>query len=370
MPVWHKHALLIFTFYGFFVRHGLRNYAWAMESQHRENMGRWRMVLNIPWLGRSSWLGAVAIARETNFSEFQHLSFIPLNASSISLYDRLTLSLQELEAIDLSPHPDAVMRNQIAHYNGEALHLSLIEQIRVLERRLETACLHLTAERDAHQETRDALAAATAASSAQYAEAVETVRVMRANSSDLERALADARAYSSQLEERLKKTAGADGSSVDETYAWEKAIERERSRCEDRDEQLWHWPPYGGHRASDADCLDRFQQVMLEFSTRECSKVHPVTVLSIPWPVLCAASSIGDDTINEINIHAFFTYAKKVLSKQEYRKCLSTTRIQFHPDRWRSRGIPQTFIFDHRELILGLVTKISQIVNALFDELQ
>ncbi|KAF9021891.1 hypothetical protein BDZ89DRAFT_1137718 [Hymenopellis radicata] len=124
-----------------------------------------------------------------------------------SLYDRLTLSLQELEAIDLSPHPDAVMRNQIAHCNGEALHLSLIEQIRVLERRLETACLHLTAERDAHKETSDALAAATAANSAQYAEAVETVRVMRVNSPYLERALADARAYSSKLEERLKKAA-------------------------------------------------------------------------------------------------------------------------------------------------------------------
>ncbi|KAF9016495.1 hypothetical protein BDZ89DRAFT_1141435 [Hymenopellis radicata] len=127
-----------------------------------------------------------------------------------SLYDRLTLSLQELESIDLSPHPDAVIRNQIAHCNGEALHQFFFERIRMLEQRLETQCPDLTAEQRAHKEARDALTAATA----QLAQAEESVRVMRANSSDLERALADARAYSSQLEERLKQAAGADGRSL------------------------------------------------------------------------------------------------------------------------------------------------------------
>ncbi|KAF9016494.1 hypothetical protein BDZ89DRAFT_1141434 [Hymenopellis radicata] len=130
------------------------------------------------------------------------------------------------------------MHNRIAHCNGEALHQFFFEGISTLEQRLETQCLDLTAEQRAHKEARDALTTATA----KLAQAEESVRVMRANSSGLERALADARAYSSQLEEWLKKAATADGSSVDETYAWEKAIEQELARCNERDEQFRHPP--------------------------------------------------------------------------------------------------------------------------------
>ncbi|KAF9016478.1 hypothetical protein BDZ89DRAFT_902805, partial [Hymenopellis radicata] len=63
----------------------------------------------------------------------------------------------------------------------------------------------------------------------------------------------------------------------------------------------------------------------------------PVTVMSIPWPVLYAPNSINSETINETNIRAFFTYAKTALSWEEYKNLVRTSRIHFHPDKWHSR---------------------------------
>lgn len=152
--------------------------------------------------------------------------------------------------------------------------------------------------------------------------------------------------------------------------AWREATKREEIRCQKRDIHRWAWPKLTSSAPpSSYICLERFIYVLEEFASTPFSETQPVTISSVPWPVLLTPRHITFDVLDETKIRAFFAYAKTVYSPADYKKLLSKARVLFHPDKWRSRNLLKTIMKEGiRETMDRTVTIVSQTLNALFVE--
>jgi hypothetical protein len=145
--------------------------------------------------------------------------------------------------------------------------------------------------------------------------------------------------------------------------AWKAATKREIIRCSTRD--LERWPR--NRRWTAQDALDRFQLLSDEFDTLKFSNDTPLTVTSVPWPVLC----VPYDLIIKIHIEwkaveSFFLIVKTMLTPSQFGALLEKSQRRFHPDRWRSRGLLATVIHEPlKEALETAVNAVSQATNEL-----
>jgi hypothetical protein len=145
--------------------------------------------------------------------------------------------------------------------------------------------------------------------------------------------------------------------------AWSEATKRELLRCSTRD--LERWPPNKHWTIQNA--LDRFQLLSDEFDALRFSNDVPLTVASIPWPVLC----IPYDLVVKIHIEwkaveSFFRIVKTMLTPSQFGALLEKSQRRFHPDRWRSRGLLATVMDDRlKDVLESAVNIVSQATNEL-----
>jgi hypothetical protein len=145
--------------------------------------------------------------------------------------------------------------------------------------------------------------------------------------------------------------------------AWREATKRENLRCSTRD--LERWPR--NRRWTVQDALDRFQLLNEEFDALKFSNDMPLTVASVPWPVLC----VPYDLVIKIHIEwkaveSFFLVIRTLLTPAQFGTLLEKTQRRFHPDRWRSRGLIATVLDERlREVMELAVNIVSQATNEL-----
>ncbi|KAG5638513.1 hypothetical protein H0H81_012150 [Sphagnurus paluster] len=119
--------------------------------------------------------------------------------------------------------------------------------------------------------------------------------------------------------------------------AWTNATTVEHQRCSKRDsyyEKTWN-----NHTA-----LSRFLVVIEEFEKAKFSDSQPLTVGSIPWPMLdksVLSSNTMDVEVTWVSVEMFFTFVKsrRDYGKTEYNKLVERVHRMFHPDKWRSRRL-------------------------------
>ena len=121
--------------------------------------------------------------------------------------------------------------------------------------------------------------------------------------------------------------------------------------------------------------LGRYRVVSAEFDRAQFSiDVLPLVVGSVPWPMLVHPSRLvhhsGQDKraqghLSWQDVELFLRGVKQILRQKEYQELLRKARLQFHPDKWASRGILESVLDD--ELRVQLHTWcviVSQAVNA------
>ncbi|KAK7457265.1 hypothetical protein VKT23_010564 [Stygiomarasmius scandens] len=126
-----------------------------------------------------------------------------------------------------------------------------------------------------------------------------------------------------ELEEKLKRE-----------KAWKRATAAENRRCHDRDQNTW-----GAWKWSNSLALSRFKLVMEEFEKAKFSPQAPMTVLSIPWPVLDSPFSFSVRNVQWDAVERFFRTIRPMVGLSEYKALLERSHKAFHPDRWRSRNL-------------------------------
>jgi hypothetical protein len=145
--------------------------------------------------------------------------------------------------------------------------------------------------------------------------------------------------------------------------AWREATKREVLRCSTRD--LERWPR--NKRWTIQDALDRFQLLSDEFDKLKFSNHIPLTVASVPWPVLFAPYDLDIKThIEWKTVELFFRTVKTMLTPAQFGALLEKSQRRFHPDRWRSRGLLATVIDETlKEALESGVNAVSQATNEL-----
>ncbi len=83
-----------------------------------------------------------------------------------------------------------------------------------------------------------------------------------------------------------------------------------------------------------SQALHRFIDLLGEFPSLVFSAEQPLTLWSVPWPVLANPVELVAEKIHWKATEAFFEYAKKSLSAEKYDEMVSRAQRTFHPDRW------------------------------------
>ncbi|KAK7457148.1 hypothetical protein VKT23_010448 [Stygiomarasmius scandens] len=116
--------------------------------------------------------------------------------------------------------------------------------------------------------------------------------------------------------------------------AWKQATETEVWRCQLRDRK---WMSL---RWDTDSALSRFKLIMDEFGQAIFSTSKPMTILSIPWPVL--KSPFQFFTVEDVqwdSVEKFFEAIRQKVTLSEYKALVERSHKMFHPDRWRSRNL-------------------------------
>ncbi|KAF9462545.1 hypothetical protein BDZ94DRAFT_1128804, partial [Collybia nuda] len=77
-----------------------------------------------------------------------------------------------------------------------------------------------------------------------------------------------------------------------------------------------------------------------EFTTTKYSTDIPITIRSIPWPVLNSPSQFTLEDLSWKSVEDFLRHAKKFYAGEgsaKYVRLLKQLQLMFHPDRWSSR---------------------------------
>ncbi|KAI5886323.1 uncharacterized protein SCHCODRAFT_02752836 [Schizophyllum commune H4-8] len=171
----------------------------------------------------------------------------------------------------------------------------------------------------------------------------------------------------------MGKTARAtvgDPSHLDRMAVLRATATRQAARCARRDAR---WPARNGFFLSVQHALDRYRVISENFDRARFSiGANPLVVGCVPWPAVVHPSRlVGDDgrgvqgSTSWEDVEHFLQGVKQILRPAEYQDLLRKVRLQFHPDKWASRGILESVLDD--ELRVQLHTWcviVSQAVNA------
>lgn len=165
-------------------------------------------------------------------------------------------------------------------------------------------------------------------------------------------------------EERQRK---AQEKAEQETRAREAATAVEEERCRQRDAKYW-----GKEKWTSDAALKRFHVVTEEFTSTKYSVGRPITLRSIPWPVLDNPSKFTLEGLNWKNVEDFLRHARRFYAggdSAKYAKLLKDIQLMFHPDKWSSRNLLLTVIDAGLQDDLRQAGKIvSQAVNQWIHE--
>ncbi|KAK7457263.1 hypothetical protein VKT23_010562 [Stygiomarasmius scandens] len=129
--------------------------------------------------------------------------------------------------------------------------------------------------------------------------------------------------------------------------AWKQATATEVRRCQDRDRILWtSW------RWSNTSALSRFKHVMDEFESANFSTSTPMTVLSIPWPVLKSPFQLDVEDVQWDSVETFFETVRQMVELSEYKALVERSHKMFHPDRWRARNLLNSVMLEEERCSL------------------
>jgi len=110
--------------------------------------------------------------------------------------------------------------------------------------------------------------------------------------------------------------------------AWKQATETEVWRCQLRDRSKWM-----SLRWDTDSALSRFKLIMDEFGQAIFSTSKPMTILSIPWPVL--KSPFQFFTVEDVqwdSVEKFFEAIRQKVTLSEYKALVERSHKMFHPD--------------------------------------
>ncbi|KAL1752356.1 hypothetical protein FB107DRAFT_220128 [Schizophyllum commune] len=176
-----------------------------------------------------------------------------------------------------------------------------------------------------------------------------------------------------------KRATNADSSHLSRTAVLRAAVTRQVLRCARRDAP---WPARNGFFLSVQHALGRYRVVSEEFDRAQFSiDAYPLVIGSVPWPTLVHPSTLKHGASRLVHhsgqgkrvqghlswedVELFLRGVKQILRPKEYQELLRKARLQFHPDKWASRGILESVLDD--ELRVQLHTWcviVSQAVNA------
>ncbi|KAL1729618.1 hypothetical protein EV714DRAFT_212582 [Schizophyllum commune] len=169
-----------------------------------------------------------------------------------------------------------------------------------------------------------------------------------------------------------KRATDPGSSRLSRTTVLRAAATRQAHRCTKRDAQ---WPARDGFFLSVQHALGRYRVVSEEFDRAQFSiDAYPLVIGSVPWPTLVHPSRLvhysgqGKRVQGHLSwedVELFLRGVKQILRPKEYQELLRKARLQFHPDKWASRGILESVLDD--ELRVQLHTWcviVSQAVNA------
>ena len=169
-----------------------------------------------------------------------------------------------------------------------------------------------------------------------------------------------------------KPETDADSSHLSGAAVLRAAATRQALRCTKRDAQ---WPARDGFFLSVQHALGRYRVVSEEFERAQFSiDTYPLVVGSVPWPTLVHPSRLvhhsgqgkrAQGHLSWQDVELFLRGVKQILRPKEFQELLRKARLQFHPDKWASRGILESVLDD--ELRVQLHTWcviVSQAVNA------
>lgn len=150
-----------------------------------------------------------------------------------------------------------------------------------------------------------------------------------------------------------------------ERQIWSDATQKEIVRCTARDQVQW---PRNKNWTMQA-ALARFQLVAEEYDKSQFSKERPLTVASIPWPVLDSPYDMDVTAIEWETVEKFFAIIKPMLAEQHFAVVIRKSQHRFHPDRWNSRL--GTVMDDKlRQSLRTATITVSQAINSLSAKLE
>jgi hypothetical protein len=151
---------------------------------------------------------------------------------------------------------------------------------------------------------------------------------------------------------------------------YKEAAENERTRCRRRDFMRWKIPEPGIYRLHEWPrqlCIQRFEAISAEFDDMRFSDSQPLTFESVPWPLLRTPTNLTVEDVDWSSVEEFFSTAKTVISKFDYKIMLEKAQRRFHPDKWRSRGLLNTVLDDDlRERLENAGNIVAQAITPLW----
>lgn len=144
------------------------------------------------------------------------------------------------------------------------------------------------------------------------------------------------------------------------------AISNEEDRCLARDRDKWP----NGPSWTVSQALARYQVVSDEFDNIKFNDDRPLTLWSVPWPILHHPINLTwsqvESQIEWGTVESFFKEVKFRLSSAEYKALVEKAHRRFHPDKWRSRGLYNTVPSGTRAALEGASNRVAQALTPLW----
>ena len=133
-------------------------------------------------------------------------------------------------------------------------------------------------------------------------------------------------------------------------------------RRQPRQTQLDQWMPWTPRRA-----IQRYLAISQQFDSARFSPENPVDPLLVPWPVLHSPFTHQMLRVDWRMVEAFFKEASLLMCPKHYRAFVAASRVRFHPDRWRSRGVFATGDSGLSQALERASMAISQAIGPIWD---
>lgn len=117
---------------------------------------------------------------------------------------------------------------------------------------------------------------------------------------------------------------------------------QERARREherQQRQQRWSSGPWTPQRA-----LEKYKAMSEYFDTTKFCDLEPLTVDSVPWPVLHPPSRFSVEDVQWTSVEEFFAVLKGQMRPQDFKIFVEKSHRRFHPDRWSSRSLLKSVV--------------------------